>query len=264
MVKYRVGTGLGEYTEKNELISKILELALEADKRESAVVPERSNVAKKVEALISNPATFGIKKLTKQKKTSYYFLNDKIELVKYLSLSEASSIFTDNAIDISSLRALKKNEDVRSLEPTQKKNLVDSFNSMLDSDKKLGLSDELYTANKDNFYQYLRVDDDSLQFMADFTNDFYFPYQMLGEIINYRLLLMNTASDHYTAEVAFQNFIDNFTRIEDALIRICMDYCKKEMYYHDGEEVTYPSNLKKYFHERYNLDIEDTEYDRSA
>ena len=46
MVKYRIGKGLGEYTEKNELISNILELALKVDDRPSGVVPERSNISK--------------------------------------------------------------------------------------------------------------------------------------------------------------------------------------------------------------------------
>lgn len=262
MVKYRIGAGLGEYTEKNELISNILELALKVDDRPSGVVPERSNATKKVEALLSNSAVFGIKKLVKQKKSGHYFLNDKIELVKFLSLSEACSIFTDNDVEISSLRALKKNEDVRSIHPTQKKNLVDSFNMMLDFDKELGLSEELYTANKDYFYEYLRVSDDSLQFLADMANDFYFPYEMLGEVMDYRRLLMETASEHYTADLAFQKFIDNFTRIEDALLRFCMDYCKREMVYYDGEKARYPYNLKKYFHERHNLNIEDDTYDQ--
>lgn len=78
MVKYRIGKGLGEYTGKNELISNILELALKVDDRPSGVVPERSNVTKKVDALLSNPAVFGIKKLVKQKKSGYYFLNDNL------------------------------------------------------------------------------------------------------------------------------------------------------------------------------------------
>lgn len=157
---------------------------------------------------------------------------------------------------------LKKNENVRSIDSNQKKNLVDSFNLMLDFDKELGLSEELYTANKDYFYEYLRVSDDSLQFLADFANNFYFPYEMLGEVMEYRRLLMETAREHFTADLTFQNFIDNFTRIEDALIRFSMDYCKREMLYYDGEKATYPYNLKKYFHERYNLDIEDTKYDQ--
>ena len=80
--------------------------------------------------------------------------------------------------------------------------------------------------------------------------------------MDYRRLLMETASEHYIAEQAFQKFIDNFTRIEDALLRFCMDYCKREMLYYDGEKPRYPYNLKKYFHERHNLNIEDDTYDQ--